>query len=157
MNQGALSQHSCLQRQKLSVAEVNCDSARIATAKNIESIEFYSRVADFKPSFHYCFTRRQTAKGRGLPSHFIRSSACKKCYPRRLHPHRRAKITQNAQQRAGLAAKSTPPCPGGLTLPTGCHMQKGGSVFVDVWPIFKNSHFFLNRTEPASVSARCQY
>ena len=45
---------------------------------------------------------------------------------------RREKITQNAQQRAGLAAKSTPPCPGGLTLPTGCHMQKGGSVFVDV-------------------------
>ena len=46
--------------------------------------------------------------------------------------HRRAKITQNAQQRAGLVAKSTPPCPGGLALPTGCHMQKGGSVFVDV-------------------------
>ena len=34
--------------------------------------------------------------------------------------------------RAGLAAKITPPCPGGPTLPTGCHMQKGGSVFVDV-------------------------
>ena len=137
-----------------SVAEASMRLCMITTAKSTGRIESGGSVADFKPAFHYCFTRRHIARSRGLPSHFfIRSSACKKV-TLAGSTHRRAKITQNAQQRPGLAAKITPPCPGDLTLPAGCHMQKGGSVFVDVWPISKNS-FFLNRTQPASQMPSC--
>ena len=90
----------------------------------------------------YCFTHRQISRGRGWPSHFIRCSASKRCYRRWLDTGRGQKSLENPSRGRGWPLKAPPPCPGGLTLPKGCHMQKGGSVFVDVWHISKSSYFF---------------
>ena len=66
--------------------------------------------------------------------------------------HRRAKITQNAQQRAGLAAKSTPPVPRGSYFTHGMPRAKGRVCFCRRVAYFQKQPFFLNRTEPASFA-----
>jgi len=95
-------------------------------------------------SLHFFIALRAAsrARGRGLPSHFIHSSACKKCYPRRICTHRRAKITQNTQQRAGLAAKSTPPVPRGSYFTRGMPHAKGRVCFCRRVAYFQKQLFF---------------
>ena len=128
---GKASQHSCLMTE-LGAVKLHSDYASLQRQK---AHEVSDSLAEWRTSSQHFIIALRAARLQEAGACQATSSFA----PRRARnvtlagsTHKRAKITQNAEQRAGLAAKSTPPCPGGLALPTGCHMQKGGSVFVDV-------------------------
>jgi len=128
---GRASQHSCLMTE-LGAVKLHSDYASLQRQK---AHEVSNSLAEWRTSSQHFIIALRAARLQEAGACQATSSFA----PRRARKftlagstHRRVKITQNAQQRAGLAAKSIPPCPGDLTLPAGCHMKKGGSVFVGV-------------------------
>ena len=116
----------------VSVAEASTRLSMIATAKRTGRIESGGIVADCKPAFIISLRTVRIQESVACQATSLAPRRARRCYRRWLGTGGGQKPHKKPSRGRGWPLEAPPPCPGGLTLPTGCHMQKGGSIFVDV-------------------------
>ena len=129
-------------RQKLSVAEMSCD------------LHMKGRIFWKSGGLHAIISLLLNAppdyKREGLAKPLYSILGEQEMLPSLVGHWKGAKITRKAQQREGLAAKSTPPVPRGSYFTQGMPHAKGRVCFCRCVAYFQKQLFFLSRTQPAS-------